>query len=379
MKLSRKDRPKEALILRLYRAALICFPPAYRREYTDELLYALRMAAAEARARGRVALLHLAWRELRDLPLAIVRAHLRERSLPMNLQPGAHLPGGPLRGWQVAVAFLPFLLPLLSPLLVLAPVSVKVSVGSWLFAAFLLLILGFLLAAWRFGLFRSFPVWALPALGMAFTFVFAILQLISQMAVLTTLVLPLYGSWGWPDEQSLAGKIGLMLAVQLVFLVVMTGVVAVLLRIFSGFLERVRQEWTLLSFLLYGIAIFPVLGNDVYHGLEAYETASLLILAAGAGLYLAAPGRWQRILALVVPAILSPVVMSLGLYQTFPAQSWANAVLSFRWWEALQPVLYLLPLPFLLLLASLAPRLPWGAGKSPASPPAPGAPLPGNE
>ena len=55
--------------------------------------------------------------------------------------------------------------------------------------------------------------------------------------------------------------------------------------------------------------------------------------------------------------------MSLGLYQTFPAQSWANpADVSFRLWEALQPVLYLSPLPILLLLAALAPRLPWSGG-----------------
>jgi hypothetical protein len=81
------------------------------------------------------------------------------------------------------------------------------------------------------------------------------------------------------------------------------------------------------------------------------------------------------VLALVVPAILSPAVMSLGLYQTFPAQSWANpADVSFRLWEALQPVLYLSPLPILLLLAALAPRLPWSGGREPASSPEPNAP-----
>ena len=62
-----------------------------------------------------------------------------------------------------------------------------------------------------------------------------------------------------------------------------------LLRIVPGFHTRVRQEWTLLSFLLYGIAILPVLGNDEFHGVEGYETASLLILAVGAGLYLIGP------------------------------------------------------------------------------------------
>ena len=97
--------------------------------------------------------------------------------------------------------------------------------------------------------------------------------------------------------------------------------------------------------------------------MEGYQAASLVGLAVGAGLYLIAPRRWQRVLALVIPAVLSPAVMGLGLYQTFPAQSWANPTdASFRLWEALQPVLYLSPLPILLLLAALAPRLPWGKG-----------------
>ena len=111
----RSDRRKEHPIVRLYRAALGCFPEGYRREYADELLYAVRMAAEDAEAQGRVSLLRLAWRELRDLPLAVLRAHLHERSVQMNLQPGAHLPGGPIRSWQLGVVFLPFLLPLLYP------------------------------------------------------------------------------------------------------------------------------------------------------------------------------------------------------------------------------------------------------------------------
>jgi len=172
----------------------------------------------------------------------------------------------------------------------------------------------------------------------------------------------------------LAQKIMMMLLVQFMFLGFMV-VVAGLISHIPGFQARVQQEWTLLSFLLYGIAILPVLGNDEFHGVEGYEAASLLILAVGAGLYLIASRRLQRVLALVVPAILSPAVMSLGLYQTFPAQSWANpVVLSFRLWEALQPGLYLLPLPILLLLAALAPRLPWSIGREPASSPAPDAP-----
>ena len=324
--------------------------------------------------------MRLAWRELRDLPLAIVHAHLHERSIQMNLQPGAHLPGGAMRGWQMAAVFLPFLLPLLYPLLVLAPASVRVTVGPWTLAALGLPILGLLVVIWVSGLVRQFPVWALPALGMALFFVSAFLQLAAHVPVFIAVMLPVYGVWGWPSGLSLVENIWTMLLVQLVYLVFMAAVVAGLLWIVPGFHRRVRQEWTLLSFLLYGIAIAPVLGNDEFHGVEGYQAASLLVLAVGAGLYLEAPKRWQRALALVGAAVLSPAVMSLGLYQTFPAQSWADpANVSFRLWEALQPVLYLSPLPILLLLAALVPRLPWSGGREPASSPAPNAPVQGSE
>jgi hypothetical protein len=379
MHANRSDRQKEPPVVRLYRAALICFPERYRREYADELLYAVRMAATEAEAQGRLALVRLAWRELRDLPLAIARAHLHERSVPMNLQPGAHLPGGPIRRWQLVAVFLPFLLPLLYPQRVFTLANaISLRIGSWLFAALGLTLLGVLIVILVTGLVRKFPVWALPALGMGLFFVSALLQLAAQSVVFIAVMYPLFG--GWPRGFGLAEDIWMMLLVQLVSLVIMAGGVAGLLRIVPVFHTQVRQEWTLLSFLLYGIAILPVLGNDEFHGVGGYETASLLILAMGAGLYLIAPRRWQRVLALVGPAVLSPAVMSLGLYQTFPAQSWANpADVSFRLWEALQPVLYLSPLPILLLLAALAPRLPGRGGQEPAPSPASPAPIQGSE
>ena len=366
MNANRSDYSNERLIIRLYRSALGCFPEGYRREYAGELLYAVRMAAADAGAQGRPALMRLAWRELRDLPLAMVRAHLHERSNQMKLQPGAHLPGGPLRMWQLCAALLPFLLPLLAPQGVLSATNAV----PWLALVLDLALLGLLTVMSVAGAVHKFPVWALPALGMALFFVSAILQFVAQSAVFLAVMLPLYG--GWPSGFSLAEDIWMMLLVQAVYLVVMVGMVAGLLRIVPSFHARVRQEWTLLSFLLYGIAILPILGNDEFHGVEGYQAASLLALAVGAGLYLAAPKRWQRVLALVGPAVLSPAVMSLGLYQTFPAQPWADpANVSFRLWEALQPVLYLSALPILLLLAALAPQLPWSGRREPASSPAP--------
>jgi hypothetical protein len=356
-------RSKATWIVRVYLAALSLFPPAYRREFGDELLYAVGMGAAEAAAQGESALLGFAWRELRDLPLAILRAHLHERRSPMDLRPGAHLPGGPLSAWQLGAVFIPFLLPMLNALRFAA---FNQSV-PWLLTALALALLVLLGLTCIAGFYRKFPVWALPGLSLLFFFVSAALQFLAQAFVFLAVMLPLYG--GWPDDP-LGAKIAIMLLVQAIYLVIMVVATIVLLRVLPGFHERVRQEWTLLSFLFYGIAILPVIGNDEFHGVEPHEVISLLILAAGAALYLVAPWRWLRVMALIVPAILSPVVMSLGLYQVFPMQPWSSDVLSFRLWESLQPVLYLSPLPVLLVLAALARFLPWKVKGAPDSLPA---------
>jgi hypothetical protein len=262
MNANRDGRRKESMHVRLYRAALGCFPERYRDEYTDELLYALRMAAVEAEAQGRVALLRLTWRELRDLPLAILRAHLHERRLQMHLRLGAHLPGGPIRSWRLAVVFLPFLLPLLHPLRFLIFANLTLTMGMVLLAALELLFLALLVVVSFVGLIREFPLWALPAQGLVLFFASAFLQFFALVSVYLTFLLPVYG--GWPD--GLVEKIWAMFLVQMVYLEFMVAAVAGLLRIVPGFLKQVRQEWTLLSFLLYGIAILPVMGNDEFQG-----------------------------------------------------------------------------------------------------------------
>jgi hypothetical protein len=227
----------------------------------------------------------------------------------MNLQLGARLPGGPLRSWQLVVVFLPFLLPLLHPLRFLIFANVTLSMSMSLYAALVLAFLGLLVLLSFTGWIREFPLWALPAQGMVFFFASALLQLLAQALVYLTYLLPVYG--GWPN--GLFEKFWVMMLVQLVYLEFMAAAVVGLLWIVPGFLKQVRQEWTLLSFMLYGIAILPVVGNDEFQGVGGYEIASLLVLAVGCGLFLLAPRRWQRVLALFTAAILSPAVMSLGL------------------------------------------------------------------
>jgi hypothetical protein len=70
-------------------------------------------------------------------------------------------------------------------------------------------------------------------------------------------------------------------------------------RRFRRLLTSVRQDWTQLSYILYGEMLFALilLFND-YRFTEPYAVASLLCLFAGSWLYLRSPRPWQRVFAL---------------------------------------------------------------------------------
>jgi hypothetical protein len=98
-----------------------------------------------------------------------------------------------------------------------------------------------------------------------------------------------------------------------------------------------------------------VLNSDPYRGLEPYEATSALLLAAGAALFVLAPKRWQRLLVLVAALLLAHPLLSLGVYQIFPAQTFARTDPSSRLWETLWPVLELPVLVALVCLPALWP------------------------
>jgi hypothetical protein len=84
---------RDPLLVSAYRWALAFFPAAHRQEFGDELIYAVRMAAEEAMRQGKISSFRLAWRELRDLPLAAFREHLKERTAEMNTLPTSNYSG----------------------------------------------------------------------------------------------------------------------------------------------------------------------------------------------------------------------------------------------------------------------------------------------
>jgi hypothetical protein len=337
-------------LTRVYLAFLALLPAAYREEYGDELAYAIRSAVADARAKGRLALARLAWRELRDLPPSILRAHLAQwEEHAMRLQAGLYLPDGPIRSYQLAALFVPFMIPLLMALpALMGVVSLPIYTGvGWV-------MIGLVIVTAAAGLVRRFPVWSLPTLGFLLFVVWTPLKLLAQAAILTLLG---RGGKYWPD--ALPDRLALSAGLDVAFLAIGVLIALLLLLISRPLWDRARRDWTLLSLLLYGLAIPYVFLNDPYRGLGPYEVVSTLLLAAGAAVFVfLGPRRWQRLLALVVALLLAHPVLSLGVYQIFPAQTFAGPDPSFRLWETLQPVIELPVLLSLICLPALLSLLP---------------------
>jgi hypothetical protein len=170
----------------------------------------------------------------------------------------------------------------------------------------------------------------------------------------------------WPD--SIFIRLLMYTWFNLVYVAIAALMMMILLAFSKPLLQLARRDWSLLSFFVYTLTIPYVIMNDEFHGLEPYQLTSILILTTGAVFFIILPARWTRLLVLLAATLLALTTVSLGLYLIFPAQEFAAPILSFRVWEALQPVLDLPALLIILCLPLLVHRLPASYGyKRPAT------------
>ncbi len=311
-------------LCRLYGLLLNLFPKMYREEYGEELQTVFGLALDDAAKAGGLELIRVAWRELFSLPGAIFYEHLRERrkskmigkfTSALDFEQGSRN--------EMLAALAPFLLFGAIPTLI-GWVGNFVKIPMWLqivFAVFYWLCGLSLLAI---GFAKRLPRWFLPYLGLPLP-VFSVL-------IYNTVIDPngrgipiLYQSSWFLRAFVYEGLIwaGLLLLIPLLVLVVR------LIPKFRPFYSRLREDWTLFCFLLYGITPFGlVITFSEYKHEESYLLLSFLILAAGGGLYLRNDETLKKFLCLYLGMALSMSVAAAGkalLYaSSFP-------VLHFTW------------------------------------------------
>ena len=305
-----------------------------------------------------MALLRLAWRELRDLPGALLRAHWNEyRGNRMNTKPGMYLSEGPLAWPKILAVFAPFLLAVL-----VAEISSTWGLPrqlNWLWIALSYVTLAYMLSVWIAGVIKGFPVWSLPSLGVAVY----ILTYIFDGG--TGKLFTLFGSLDFPKETPAriltVIQRGFQWMVPMALIVILLLLLARLLPPLRSFFRSSTQDWSRLSFLLYGTAIPPMVMNDVYTKLAPFELATLLVLALGAWLFLLGSTPWRRLGSLLLGLTCASLVMALGIYFVFPLEPFTVHTSFPRWWEALQPLLALPAGVFLICLPALRALWPMAA------------------
>jgi hypothetical protein len=279
----------------LYTALLRFYPAEYRQEFAEEMQEVFAQARADASRNGSFSLVSLLINEVLDLPLSALRVHMQIRSnRPVSSTAN---PDAPLElSWrELLVALAVFLLP---AMMILAnPVLADTTQPARLPAV--LLFLGVMIAA---GLLRGVPLWSLPYLGLILV-VAGYLYLFQWIASLVSPALISNFTPGpWDRSTYLLLKVisNGMLWLMLFCLTLLVVALLALLNRFQPLFSRTRQDWTMLSYILYGESVFALLFLFENHRFErSFIIASLLCLGVGLWFYLRSPARWKRLLALL--------------------------------------------------------------------------------
>ncbi len=310
------------MILRLYAFLLRLYPRRFRAEFEAEMQRVFAEAAAEAADQNLLSLAKVCLRELRDWPGAVLRAHLRERKKRMDTQSLEPAHEGKASWWAALAAVALFAAPAIYGL----PAQGAFGAIRSVLAAAALLVTLVMLAA---GVLKGFPRWSLPYMGL----MLALVGFFGGAGLLQPLLEPSLGPWmnqlmrsvvTVGDEDSrLRWQVISSGILWLGFLFLLALVVALLATRRHSLVGRIRRDWTLLSFTVYGSALLTLfLAFDEYTHDGPYRIASILLMAAGAWAYLRSDRLWQRALALAAGIALAMAVVAVGKWTIVPLQNW---------------------------------------------------------
>jgi hypothetical protein len=109
---------------------------------------------------------------------------------------------------------------------------------------------------------------------------------------------------------------------------------------FRSWFKNLKEDWTQLSYLLYGGSMIAlVMTFEEFRYQEPYALIALLCLAGGAWGYLRSQRRWRGFLSLLAGVTLAMWISAAGIWLLVPAQDWSGwfhsrSTESERWFEA---------------------------------------------
>lgn len=313
-------------VQRLYGWLLLLFPSAYREEYGEELHEVFSLLVDDALALGGFEVMGVILRELRGLPYAAFHAHLRERRRQkMTGKPASRFDFEPGSRNETFAALAPFLFGML--MVLFGFLARYWTVPLWAQIVFVILFWSTVFGLFLLGSAKGLPRWFLPYLGLPLLF--------AAILLFNILVEMRMDVWWHRLSGFLSGfNFGGFLWVGLILLVFLLLVISRLVPRFRPFYQRLRDDWTLLSFLLYGVLPLALwLTFDDYVNEEPFFALSLFMLALGGWFYLRNNEPLKRFVSLQIGLALSMITVAAGkviLYFS-PYWLWSRHDYALRW------------------------------------------------
>jgi len=285
------------LLVWLYQGMLKLYPDRFRQEFGEELLVVFQLRLHDALTNNRRDVLLTGWRELRDLPAALISAHLRERRrnrMANNLEVWFSQPKGSWK--EILLAGLPFVLLAFVPgVLTIIPAVERIpdTIGQLILLAIGLVLVGLGII----GLLARLPRWSLVYAGILIT----TLALIGLAGMNRLNILPSPSRWTlWWTAGYLAGF--LVIVFSLVGLMMLG---ASRIRLAAPFFQNLRTDPTHLSLMMYSGSLVLVILNY-----DEVDAGGLLMLSAvgmlaGAWGYLRSDSLKTRLRSLFIGSTLA--------------------------------------------------------------------------
>jgi len=252
---------------RIYRGMIKLYPYRFRQEFGEELLVVFQLRMNDALEKSRRSVLLTGWRELRDLPAAVVFAHLLERKQKRMANKFEGWFSQPRGSWrEILLAGLPFLLLAFVPgMLTIIPAAKQIPdpIGQLILLAIVVSLIGLGII----GLLARLPRWSLVYAGI----------LITTTAVIILLGMNWLKIWPFPIRWSVWWTVGIF-AVFLVLSFSLAGLVllaASKIRRTASFFQNLRNDPTLLPFMMYGGSLVLVILNY-----DEVDAGGLVMLSA---------------------------------------------------------------------------------------------------
>lgn len=309
-----------SLLIHLYTWLLRLYPSGFRDEFEDEMRAVFNDGLADVKMDSWSNPMILFAHELRDLPGSLWREHLDTRR---KFQMNQNLTWRPPTTKELLVAMTIFVLPAIR--VISARLFQHQSSINLIMTTLTLAILAFILIVCILGSVQGFPRWSVPFVGIVVT-TFVMLEL--SWRIWETFYPMVYQILGGKPSTLPTRIIYQALGHGFSWLTVFVGCVLLVLLLMAWprtrhLAQRIRLDWTLFSFLLYGGVIFALeLVFEEYRYDELWRIACYASLALGAWIYLKSKTSRKRILALLVGVTLTFWIAAVGKWIIIPQQSW---------------------------------------------------------